>query len=297
MNFADRITKRTRELGHPLCVGLDPYVDLIPPVFRGRTDAETVYNFFSELLDLLSNRIAVVKPQISLFERLGLPGLESLQRLVALAKSRGLLVLLDAKRGDIGDTARGYADAYLGDNAYLDVDALTVNPYMGLDSLEPFVAAASTTGKGVFVLVRNSNPGADVFQKLRVDDRYFFEFVAASLSEFEERLLGQCGWSSLGVTVSARSPDDSLRARSRLPRALHLVLGYGAQGATAVDAVASLRQGSTGFEGGVVHSSRAVIYPADLGDSWERAIMGALSNAIRELQEARSNPSRGRHAD
>ena len=293
-NFADKLTARTRELGHPLCVGLDPYMDLIPAMFRGRTEAETVYNFFSAFLDISSSKIAIVKPQISLFERMGLPGLESLQRLVELAKSLGLLVLLDAKRGDIGVTAQGYAEAYLGGNAFLNVDAITVNPYMGLDAVEPFVVAAQSAGKGVIVLVRNSNPGADAFQKLRIGDRQLFEVVAASLSEFEERLMGQCGWSSLGVTVSARSPADSVRVRNHLPRALLLVLGYGAQGATASNAIAGLPHRSTGFEGGVVNSSRAVLYPAELGNSWENAIMDAVSDAIHSLQHARLyQPSNG----
>lgn len=286
-NFADRLTTRTRELGHALCVGLDPYLDKIPSEFKGSSEAETVLKFFSEFLPIASGKIVIVKPQISLFERMGIPGLEVLQRLIEQAKSLGLLVLLDAKRGDIGETARGYAEAYLSSAGFLDVDAVTVNPYMGLDAVEPFVELAESNGKGVVVLVRNSNPGSDAFQLLQSNGQYLFEVVAESLRGFEERLVGSAGWSSLAVTASARSPEDSRRIRTHLPRSLFLVLGYGAQGGDASSSVAGLLRGKQGFEGGVVNSSRAVLYPSEIkSSSWERAIENSLMNAIQGLKEA-----------
>ncbi len=284
-NFADRLTTRTRELGHTLCVGLDPYLDQIPSEFIGGSQADTVFNFFSEFLPIASDKIAIVKPQISLFERMGIPGLEVLQKLIEQAKSLGLLVLLDAKRGDIGETARGYAEAYLGSTGFLDVDAVTVNPYMGLDAVEPFVELAEANGKGVVVLVRNSNPGSDAFQLLETNGRRVFEVVAESLRDFEERLMGNTGWSSLAVTVSARSPEDSRRIREYLPGALQLVLGYGAQGGDASSSLAGFVRGKQGFEGGVVNSSRAVLYPSAPGfNSWEEAVEHSLANAIRGLK-------------
>jgi orotidine-5'-phosphate decarboxylase len=288
-NFADRLIAKTRELGHPLCIGLDPYLDRIPSAFHGRSDAETVHNFFSEFLSIAGDRVAIVKPQIALFESMGIPGLEVLQELVAKVKIHGTLVLLDAKRGDIGETARGYADAYLSSDGFLDVDAVTVNPYMGLDAVEPFVELAEANGRGVVVLVRNSNPGSDIFQLLQTDGRHLFEVVADSLRGFEERLTGRTGWSSLGVTVSARSPEDSLKIREYLPRSLFLVLGYGAQGGAGASSVAGLTSGPHGFEGGMVNSSRAVLYPAEPGfDSWERAIDDSISSAVEGL--SRSGP-------
>jgi len=286
-NFADRLTARTRALGHPLCVGLDPYPDRIPVTFRGGSEAETVFRFLSEFLTIASDRIAIVKPQISLFERMGIPGLEALARLIDQARSLGLLVLLDAKRGDIGATARGYAEAYLGRSGFLDADAVTVNPYMGLDAVEPFVELAESNGKGVVVLVRNSNPGADVFQRLKTNGRFLFEAVAESLRAFEGRLMGSMGWSSLAVTVSARSPEDTILVRSQLPRSLFLVLGFGAQGGDATSAVAGLSRRNGAFEGGVVNSSRAVLYPAEPDSrAWQRAVEDALNNAIRDLTQA-----------
>jgi len=286
-NFADRLTARTRELGHPLCVGLDPYLLQIPPRFHGVSESDTALNFFSEFLSVAGDRIAIVKPQISLFERMGIPGLEVLQKLIEQAKALGLLVLLGAKRGDIGETARGYAEAYLSPNGFLDVDAVTVNPYMGLDAVEPFVELAQSNGKGVVVLVRNGNPGSDAFQLLESNGQYLFEVVAESLVRFEERLMGNAGWSSLAVTVSARSPEDSVRIRKKLPRSLFLVLGYGAQGGDATSSTAGLRRGKQGFEGGVVNSSRGVLYPSEPGfNSWESAIENALMKAIQGLKQA-----------
>jgi orotidine-5'-phosphate decarboxylase len=286
-NFADRLTRRTRQLGHPLCVGLDPYPELIPPRFRTGSEADTVLNFFSEFLPIASDWIAIVKPQISLFERLGLPGLKVLEQLIEQAKSLGLLVLLDAKRGDIGDTARGYAEAYLSWGGFLDVDAVTVNPYMGLDAIEPFVELAESNGKGVVVLVRNSNPGSDIYQLLETQEGYLFEAVAASLQGFEQRLMGSEGWSSLGVTVSARSPEDSVRVRQHLTHAWFLVLGYGAQGGDAASSTSGLVSTTSGYEGGVVNSSRAVLYPDVRGSSsWESAIEDSLGRAIDNLKAA-----------
>ncbi|MGE0623002.1 MAG: orotidine-5'-phosphate decarboxylase [Pseudomonadales bacterium] len=284
-NFADRLIRRTRELGHPLCVGLDPYLERIPPQFRAGSDPATILNFFSEFLPIASRRIAIVKPQISLFERFGIPGLEVLQTLVGQARSLGLIVLLDAKRGDIGETARGYADAYLSGQGFIDADAVTVNPYMGLDAIEPFVDVAASNGKGVVVLVRNSNPGSDRFQLLQIEGRPLFEVVALSLQDFEARLMGESGWSSLTVTVSARAPADSLAVRRQLPRSLFLVLGYGTQGGDPAGSVAGLTAGPNGLEGGMVNSSRAVLYPDTVGfSSWEKAIESSLADAIGGLR-------------
>ena len=288
--FADRLTAKTRELGHPLCIGLDPYLDRIPAKFRGKSESETVHNFLSAVLDLAGGKIAIIKPQISLFEKMGIPGLEVLQRLIEQARSLGLLVLLDAKRGDIGETASGYAEAYLSSNGFLDVDAVTVNPYMGLDAVEPFVEMAAQNAKGVVVLVRNSNPGADQFQLQQVDGRYFFEIVADSLHAFESRLAGKDDWSSLCVTVSARSPEHSVLIRRYLPKTIFLVLGYGAQGGDAAGSVAGLTSGSNGFEGGIVNSSRAVLYPSVAGTgSWESAVETSISNAIQGLRAVTSD--------
>jgi orotidine-5'-phosphate decarboxylase len=295
--FADRAIERMRELRHPLCVGLDPYLDRIPPPFRrgamapqAAETARAVEEFCCRTIDLVAADVAVVKPQASLFECLGSRGWQVLERVVRHAQGAGLLVLLDAKRGDIADTALAYAQAYLALDAPLAVDAMTVNPYLGPRSLEPFLAEAEKAGRGVVVLVRNSNLDSTLYQSVETPAGPFFSVVAASLAGWEKRLRGATGWSSLGVTVAATHAGDTERIRAALPRALFLVLGYGAQGASARDAVRGFRRGPAGLEGGMVSSSRPILFPADAaGDGfagWERGVRRALAKAIAELGEA-----------
>ena len=299
-NFADVLIERLRALGHPLCVGLDPHLDRLPPLFRRGTmnpaDPETakaVETFFSAILERLSDRVAIVKPQIAFFELLGWRGLQSLQRLVQQARRQGLLVLLDAKRGDIGSTAAGYAAAYLGPNAPLEADAMTLSPYLGRDSLTPFLQQARDQARGLFVLVKTSNPGSGDFQDRNLDDgSTLFETVAGSLADAASQLRGErTGWSSLGVVVGAPFPGQSERVRERLPHSLFLVPGYGAQGGSAAEALRGFVRGPAGcLEGGVVNSSRGILFPQDAHTEslarWESAVDEALDRSIAELSEA-----------
>jgi len=292
--------ERVRALGHPLCAGLDPHLDRIPPLFRSGSmapgapeTAAAVEAFCVAVLDRLAGRVAVVKPQIAFFERLGWRGLQALETVIRAARERGLPVLLDAKRGDIGSTAQGYADAWLAGDAPARADAITLNPYLGLDSLEPFVKAAEATGAGLFVLVRTSNAGARDFQGLASAGRPLFEHVAGALAPLAERLAGPAsGWSSLGVVVGATWPEESRRVRALLPRALFLVPGYGAQGASPRDALAGFVPGPGGrLEGGIVSSSRAILFPEAGAASrdaaaWERAIDAAVAEAADALANA-----------
>ena len=299
-HFADTLVERLRALGHPLCVGFDPFLDRIASVFRRGSmkpsDPETalaVEDFFGAVLDRIDGRVAVVKPQIAFFEEMGSAGLAVLERLAARARGQGIQVLLDAKRGDIGTTAEGYARAYLAPGAPLEVDALTLNPYLGRETLAPFAALAREAGRGLFVLVKTSNPGSGDFQDRAIEEkgRPLYEEVAFSLSEIAEELRGsETGWSSLGVVVGATYPAPLERVRALLPHALFLVPGYGSQGGSAADSVRGFVPGPKGLEGGLVNTSRAVLYPdgADAGDarSWETAFDEALARAIGELGEA-----------
>lgn len=251
--FGDRAIERMRVLGHPLCVGLDPYLDRIPSLFRRGTmaprDPDTalaVEEFCCRVIDLIAADAAVVKPQVSLFERLGWRGWQALERVIRHARSAGLLVLLDAKRGDIADTAAAYAQAYLAPDSVCTVDAITINPYLGPDSLVPFMVEAEKAERGVVVLIRNSNPESSIFQAADTAAGPLFAVVAASLAKWQERLAGgKTGWSSLGVTVAATHSGDTERIREALPHALFLVLGYGAQGAAAGEAVRGALAGAT----------------------------------------------------
>lgn len=299
-HFADNLVGRLRELGHPLCAGLDPHLDLIPPLFRRGTmepgdpkTAEAVEEFLREILHRVAGRVAIVKPQIAFFERLGPPGLTVLQRLAEVARTLGLRVLLDAKRGDIGSTASAYAAAYLGRDAVLPADAMTVNPYLGLDTLEPFLAAATDTGRGVFVLVKTSNPGAGDLQDRKLErGGTLYEALAGELGKRSEALRGErTGYSSLGVVAGATWPGESERLRELLPHALFLVPGYGAQGAGAEEALRGFVRGPGGvLEGGIVNSSRGLLFPrgsaSEDANVWKQAIDDAVERAVDELREA-----------
>ncbi len=298
-HFADSLIERTRTLGHPLCVGLDPHLGLIPEHFRRGTmapnDPETalaVEEFLGAVIDRIAGRVAIVKPQIAFFERLGWRGMQILDGLCRRARAAGLMVLLDAKRGDIGSTAEGYAGAYLTSDAAMPVDAITLNPYLGFETLDPFVRAANEAGRGLFVLVKTSNPGSGDLQDRDVEGEPLFGRVADGLARIEADLLGQkTGWSSLGVVCGATWPEQARRVRDALPKSLFLVPGYGAQGASAADAVQSFVPGPNGLEGGLVNSSRGILFPAstqqaDAAAIWEAAFDEALAAAIDELGSA-----------
>jgi orotidine-5'-phosphate decarboxylase len=297
-HFADALIGRVRDLGHPLCVGLDPHLARIPQLFRKGSmkaghpqTASAVLELLLALVDRLEGRTAIVKPQMAFFEQLGSPGMAVLEAVVQRARDRGLLVLLDAKRGDIGSTAEAYASAYLEPGSALVADAITLSPYLGLDTLEPFASRARDFGRGLFVLVRTSNAGAGDLQDLDVKGAPLFHTVARSLEPLATSLRGpETGWSSLGVVVGATWPEQAQAVREALPNALFLVPGYGAQGADAAEAVRGFSDGPNGLEGGIVNSSRGILFPpgSDTGDpkAWERAIDAALDQAVTELSEA-----------
>jgi orotidine-5'-phosphate decarboxylase len=298
-NFADRLTLRVRQLGHPLCVGLDPHLAAIPPLFAqgsmaadDERTADAVEAFLGTVIERIEGKVAIVKPQIAFFEQLGWRGIRALDRICAKARAADILVLLDAKRGDIGSTAEGYAAAYLARDAAMPVDALTLNPYLGFDTLEPFARVAGDAGRGLFVLVKTSNPGSGDLQDRDVDGEPLFGRVADGLARIEGALVGpKTGWSSLGVVCGATWPDQARRVREALPRALFLVPGYGAQGGSAAAAVQGFVAGPAGREGGIVNSSRGILFPKDATGTrdaqiWEKAFDAALSQAIDELGQA-----------
>ena len=298
-HFADRLIQRTRALGHPLCVGLDPHLGRIPELFRRGSmapgDPETaaaVGDFLAAVLDRIGDRVAVVKPQIAFFEQLGWRGIQVLESLCAKARSQGLQVILDAKRGDIGSTAEGYAGAYLARDAVLPADALTVNPYLGFDTIEPFARTAGDAGRGLFVLVKTSNPGSGDLQDRDVEGEPLFGRVADGLEKTADAMAGPAtGWSSLGVVCGATWPDQARRVREALPHSLFLVPGYGAQGGSAREAVRAFVPGPAGLEGGIVNSSRAILFPksaaaATTAAAWEAAQEEPLLTAIEDLAAA-----------
>ncbi len=302
-HFADRLIERARALGHPLCVGLDPHLDKIPSLFRqgdmrraDPTTADAVEAFGRVIVERVAGKAVVLKPQIAFFEQFGWRGVRALERVIAHARAvdPGLLVVLDAKRSDIGSSAAGYAAAYLAADSPMPVDAMTVNPYLGVDTLMPFVEAARETDRGLFVLVKTSNPGSGDFQDRRTTpgDANLYEHVAATLAPIAASWRGpQSGWSSLGVVVGATYPGESERVRALMPNSPFLVPGYGAQGGAARDAVRGFVAGPSGsLEGGIVSSSRGVTFPTgsdtDDAKTFDRAIDDAIARAADDLASA-----------
>jgi orotidine-5'-phosphate decarboxylase len=284
-DFAARLSDGVRRHG-PLCVGIDPHPGMVPALFGGDT-AKGLEYWGRALVEAAAGKVAVIKPQVGFFERLGPGGMAALAAITRAAREAGLLVLMDAKRGDIGSTAEGYAEAYLSPGAFFEADALTVNPYMGLDTLEPFAKRAETGGKGLVVLVRTSNPGAADFQMLETGGKPLYMHLAEALRPLTDRLMSPCNWSNLMMVVGATAPEEARRIRAAAPKALFLVPGYGAQGAGADAACAGL----VGGEGGVVSASRSVIFPkaaegARTRNDWQAAIEAAILSARSELKAA-----------
>jgi orotidine-5'-phosphate decarboxylase len=289
MSFADRAIERLRAKGTPLCVGFDPHTGMIPPLFGDAREAlEPVAKFFHEIVPIAARHAVAVKPQLGLFEPYGEAGFALARQLCAEAKAAGLIVILDAKRGDIGSTAEGYARAAF---VTFDADGVTTNPYLGMDSLEPFLVAAEKDARGVSVLVRTSNPGARDLQDLKVDGHPLWERVAEMLAPAAKRLTGASGWSGLMPVCGATYPGEARRLRELLPNTLFLIPGYGAQGAGATDAAISFVPGPNGREGGFISSSRAALYPpaaakaASLAE-WRQAVDAAMAGAAAELAQA-----------
>lgn len=262
--FADRLTARVHELRCPVVAGLDPRADLLSAAQRRRAGgsvrqtAQAYVDFAQGFLDGLVGVVPAVKIQIAFYEALGLPGMHAYVRSIRAARDRGLIVIGDIKRGDIGTTAEAYASGHLGQvttNARYDVDAVTLNPYLGVDSVQPFLTDAFRH-KGAFALVRTSNKSARELQDLTCDGKPLFEHVAARVVEWGRDRVGTCGYSSLGAVVGATYPAELARIRSLHPGLLLLIPGYGAQGGGARDVVAALDEHGGGA---LIASSRGLM--------------------------------------
>lgn len=295
--FADRLDESIARLGNACVLGLDPHLALLPDAYAVARDpraprsdrAALLASFCEELIELASGRIPAVKPQSAFFEVLGADGALAWERVVARARAAGLLVIGDVKRGDIASTAAAYAEAHLGapsDSASSGVcDAITVSPYLGSDSLEPFTEACARTGGGLFVLLRTSNPGAAEFQA--AGDPPLFERVADAIERLGAGLLGERGLSSVGAVVGATTRGDLAALRQKLPRTPFLLPGYGAQGAGAAEIAPGFLPGG---RGAVVNSSRGVAFAyrekAHAGKHWKDAARAALERMIADVRAA-----------
>ena len=286
-DFATRLIAKARKYG-PLCVGIDPHPGRVPDMFGGDTP-EGLAMWGQAIVEACAGRVAAIKPQVAFFERHGPDGMAALQDIARAAQAADLLVLMDAKRGDIGSTADGYAAAFLGADAAFPCDALTVNPYMGIDTIDPFVRQAEVNRKGVIVLTRTSNPGSADFQTRDMGGAPLYARVVEALAPMIDRLKGASGWSGLMLVTGATGPDEARAIRAMAPKALFLVPGYGAQGAGAEAAMAGFVPGPAGLEGGLVNAARSVTFPsaaqsAESQDVWKRAIVDAIRQAQGDLK-------------
>ncbi len=267
-HFGDRLVEQIRKIKSFLCLGIDPHLDLIPKIFNEDTtinNIKIVEKFCFSLLEAVIGKVPAIKPQIALFEQLGPEGMILLSSLCRYAHSKGFLIIMDAKRGDIGSTSKAYANAYLGKNAPFPSDALTVNPWLGLDSLEPFFSKAHETGSGLFILVHTSNKGSQDIQEILINkDLKCYEHLANILKPIIEKNNGQSGLSSIGIVSGATYKEQAISLRKKLPSAPFLVPGYGAQGASASEACAPLMTDhiySSLKNFGLINASRSVLFP------------------------------------
>jgi orotidine-5'-phosphate decarboxylase len=291
--FADRLAGAVERKRSQLCVGLDPRVDLLPVELRGESvlgraaAASAVGRFCTGIIDSVAPYVVAVKPQVAFFEALGADGWRALEDVCAYARKAGLLVIADAKRGDIGSTARAYATAFVEPTAGGPAlaDAVTVNPYLGQDSVEPFLLACRRYGAGVFFLVHTSNAGASDVQEASLSDGTpLWRHVAGLVHEWGEDLVGERGLSSVGAVVGATYPREVGEARRAMPQAIILLPGVGAQGATPADVA---RAFTSGPSSALVNASRSVIYAyRDADDDWRAAAAREAARLAGEVWSA-----------
>ena len=334
MHFADRLIAAVKGRQAPVVVGLDPRVDMLPASMRPRVEvpsgiAASYLEFCRGVIDVVASLVPAVKPQAAFFEEHGAAGVAALAEIITYSRRKGLIVILDAKRGDIGSTAEAYARGMLGgshrslvggqwpevggqrsevggqrsevggprseDAGLLLADAVTVNPYLGDDAIEPFVEVAAERECGVFVLVKTSNPGGRTFQDLVAEGMPVYRHVADVVQRLAVRTAGVGGYGAIGAVVGATYPEQLSELRHAMPSAWLLVPGYGSQGGEARDV-------AVGFDdrglGAVVNNSRGIIFAhrraeyARLGENqWQEAVEAATRNMIAALR-AETNAGR-----
>ena len=269
----DRLQEKINTLKNPTVVGLDPALENIPPDILSKHIAEkgetleaaaaAVFEFCAGLIDALCDIVPAIKPQSAYFEALGPDGAWAMKMICDYAKKKGLYVICDAKRNDIGSTAAAYSAAYLGvvkvgetELGPFDVDALTVNAYLGSDGIKPFIETSEKYDKAIFALVKTSNPSAGELQDMYIGDQRLYAVVADLLESIARDSIGRYGYSRVGAVIGATYPEEMEFLRARLKHTFFLVPGYGAQGGSAEDAARAFHKRG---RGAIVNSSRGII--------------------------------------
>lgn len=282
--FIDRLIEKVKEKNNPTCLGLDPSMEYIPRHLKDKAFSQygvnlkgaayAIYDFNKMIIDAVYDVVGVVKPQLAYYEMYGLDGIEAFQKTVLYAKEKGMLVIADGKRNDIGSTAKSYSNAYLGNTIIneeksekaFDVDALTVNPYLGTDGVKPFIEDSKQFGKGIFILVKTSNKSSGELQDLIVDGgKTIYQVVADLVDKWGFDCIGKYGYSSIGAVVGATYPKQAEILREIMKKAYILVPGYGAQGGTAKNVAGSFNKDGLGA---IVNASRSIMC-AYKSDRWK----------------------------
>lgn len=296
-SFIDRLSEVVRQKRTPVMVGLDPRADQLPPPLLPQNAADwhevaaCYRRFCCEVIDVVAPLVAVVKPQAAFFEQLGPHGMVALADVIDHAIHAGLVVVLDGKRNDIGTTAEAYAEGWLGRKpaSAWGADALTVSPYLGDDSLEPFLKVGRPRGAGIFVLVKTSNPGGKLLQDLESGGKKLYQHVAAYVERLAAASRGTCGYGDVGAVVGATYPEQLAELRAAMPITWFLVPGFGAQGGTARDCAAAFDERGLG---GVINNSRGLIFAHArkeycdrfLPEQWQDAVAAATEDMIEQLR-------------
>jgi len=282
-HFADQLTNRISKLSNPTVVGLDPRLDKIPQFIKEAAIKQygesleavsvALIVFNVGIIDAIADIVPAVKPQIAFYEQYGHAGLFAYEQTIEHAHKKGMLVIGDAKRNDIGSTSEAYARGHLGtvdvfgkEVAPINADALTVTPYLGSDGITPFTKVCQEHGKGIFVLVRTSNPSSDEIQGQSVGDHLLDEEVASLVEGWGRDLIGESGFSSVGAVVGATYPEEARVLRNLMPNQIFLVPGYGAQGGGAEDVKPCFHENGTGA---IVNSSRGIIFAYQKDKKWK----------------------------
>lgn len=301
LGFGQRLADCVERKNNAVCVGLDPRMGSLPePFAAARTmplekQALAFEQFCCEIIDCVQDLVPVVKPQAAFFEELGPHGMRALANVIRYATQQGLIVILDAKRGDIGATASAYANAHLGSGsegsaAYSPwgADALTVNPFLGIDTLTPFVQRCDSSGAGIFVLAKTSNPGSGFLQEVPVPGvGDVSDAISNAIQSLAAQRTGAAGYGSVGAVVGATYPEKLEALRDRMPNAWLLIPGYGAQGGGAEDVVRGMDARGLGA---IVNSSRGIIFayeqPQYQVSKWTDAVRQATLDMIEALRNA-----------
>ena len=278
MYFADALTAASREKS-PVCVGLDPNLQKLPEGIS--RDPAGMLEFCKGIVDAVKDTACCVKPQLAYFEILGWEGMKAFWDTCEYAKEQGLLVIADGKRNDIGSTCDAYAEAYLHEES--PVDALTVSPYLGSDGILPFVERCEANEKGIFVLVKTSNPSSGELQDLPAGDEVVHEHLAQLVESIAAQHLGEdSNLSCVGAVVGATYPEEMKYLRTLMPHVPFLIPGYGAQGGSADDVAHGFVPDGTGA---IVNSSRSIIFASE-GPDWKYAAQKAVQVMAAELERA-----------